>query len=65
MRESGGDLDAFRALVAANPDYLAEGFSFMRARYGDIEGYMTKALGLSQQELTSLEKRIVHTLQDA
>jgi protein-tyrosine phosphatase len=59
MRESGGDLEAFKALVNADPDYLAEAFAHMRALYGDIEGYLTKGLGLSQAELASLEARIV------
>ncbi|MDP2287624.1 MAG: tyrosine-protein phosphatase [Actinomycetota bacterium] len=61
VRASGGDLEAFSALVNADPDYLAEAFSFMHARYGDIEGYLTKALGLTQQELARLENRIVRT----
>ncbi|MDO8733196.1 MAG: tyrosine-protein phosphatase [Actinomycetota bacterium] len=59
VRVSGGDLEAFKALVNANPDYLAEAFAFMRARYGNIEGYMTNALGFSQAELAALEGRIV------
>jgi len=62
VRSSGGDVDAFRALVNANPDYLAEAFAFMRMRYGNIEGYMTNGLGFSQQELAMLESRIVVTI---
>lgn len=62
VRSSGGDVDAFRALVNANPDYLAEAFAFMRMQYGNVEGYMTNGLGFSQQELAVLENRIVITI---
>lgn len=61
VREAGGDLEALKALVNANPDYLAEAFAFMRSNFGDIEGYLTNALGLSHAELLALEGRIVTT----
>ena len=60
--ESGGDVEAFRALVNADPDYLAEAFAFMRAEFGDIEGYASRALGLSPDELALLRDRIVEAL---
>ncbi len=58
VRASGGDLEAFKALVAADPDYLAEAFAFMRKLYGDIESYLINGLGLSMHELSSLEARL-------
>lgn len=61
VRAAGGDVDAFKALVNADPDYLAEAFACMRESYGDIEAYLSKALGLSQEELDQLEMRIVHS----
>ncbi|MDO9486527.1 MAG: tyrosine-protein phosphatase [Actinomycetota bacterium] len=59
VRAAGGDLEAFKALVNANPDYLAAAFEHMRALYGNIEGYMAKGLGLTPQELVLLESRVV------
>ncbi len=61
VRASGGDLEAFKALVAADPDYLAEAFACMRTQYGDIESYMVNGLGLSADELVKLEARLVAT----
>ena len=59
VRASGGDLVALKALVSADPDYLAEAFAFMRKEFGDVESYMSMGLGLSQDELSRLHGRVV------
>lgn len=59
VRNSGGDVDAFLALINSHPDYLNAAFTHVKSKYGDIEGYLIEGLGLSSQELAALESRLV------
>ncbi|MFA7324568.1 MAG: tyrosine-protein phosphatase [Candidatus Nanopelagicales bacterium] len=59
VRDSGGDVEAFLAVVDAHPDYLGAAFEFMGSEYGDVEGYLIKGLGLSERDLAALERRLV------
>ena len=59
VKISGGDMEAFMAVVSSNGDYLAEGFSTLRSRYGDISRYFSEGLGLTDHELQQLQNRIL------
>lgn len=59
VRSSGGDVDAFLALINSHPDYMDAAFAHVKSLYGDIEGYLVEGLGLSTQELAALERRLV------
>jgi protein-tyrosine phosphatase len=59
VRRSGGDIDAFLALINSDPDYLDAAFAHVKLKYGDLEGYLIEGLGLSPQELIALERRLV------
>jgi len=58
-QESGADMEALRALIDAHPDYLMAAFERMDAQYGDIEGYLRQGLGMTADELTALQARLV------
>lgn len=59
VKNSGGDMEAFMAVVSSNGDYLAEGFSTLRSSYGDTASYFAEGLGLTDHELQQLESRIL------
>lgn len=47
-----------RALMKVRPDYLGAGLDQLKARYGDIEGYLSKGLGLSAATVQRLRERL-------
>ena len=59
VKKSGGDLEAFMAVVSSNGDYLVEGFKTLRSTYGNTANYFVDGLGLSNQDLEVLESRIL------
>lgn len=59
VRNSGGDVEGFLALINANPDYLDAAFTLVKSKYGDVEGYLINGLGLTESELVELEGRLV------
>lgn len=48
--------EAMRALLEVRPSYIEAAFEQMEQDYGSVEGYLTKGLGLSQQDLQQLKK---------
>jgi protein-tyrosine phosphatase len=50
--------DVERALMKLQPDYLGAGLAELEARYGDIEGYLSKGLGLSSATVQRLRERL-------
>ncbi len=50
--------DVQRALMTVKQDYLAAGLDELKARYGDIEGYLSKGLGLSAATIQRLRDRL-------
>ena len=59
VKNAGGDVEAFMAVVSSNADYLAEAFTTVEATYGDIERYFVQGLGLNDDELALLERRLL------
>jgi protein-tyrosine phosphatase len=59
VKNSGGDLEAFMAVVSSNGDYLVEGFATLRSAYGDTSRYFAEGLGLTDNELKQLQSRIL------
>lgn len=55
----GGSAEAIRALMAVEPEYLDAALDEVRSSYGDIDGYFTRGLGLSSQQLKSLWTRFL------
>lgn len=47
-----------RALGRVQPDYLGAGLDELKARYGDIDGYLSKGLGLSTATIQQLRERL-------
>jgi protein-tyrosine phosphatase len=50
--------DVKRALMRVESDYLGAGLDELKARYGDIDGYLTKGLGLSESTVQRLIERL-------
>jgi protein-tyrosine phosphatase len=59
VKKSGGDLEAFMAVVSSNGDYLVEGFKTLRSTYGNTVSYFVDGLGFNNQDLEVLERRIL------
>lgn len=59
-RKSGGKQAAAirRALVEVDASYLRAGLTEIKERYGDLEGYLTEGLGLSQDTIDTLRARL-------
>lgn len=47
-----------RALMRVEADYLGAGLDALEARYGDIDGYLSKGLGLSSATVQRLRDRL-------
>jgi protein-tyrosine phosphatase len=47
-----------RALMKVRPDYLGAGLDQLKARYGGIEGYLSKGLGRSAATVQRLRERL-------
>jgi protein-tyrosine phosphatase len=50
--------DVERALMKVQSDYLGAGLDELTARYGDIDGYLSKGLGLSAATVQRLRERL-------
>ncbi|HEY3549234.1 MAG TPA: tyrosine-protein phosphatase [Propionicimonas sp.] len=50
--------DVERALMKVRSDYLGAGLDELKARYGDIDGYLSKGLGLSAAAVQRLRDRL-------
>jgi protein-tyrosine phosphatase len=48
-----------KAMWAADPVYIAAALDAVTRRYGSIDGYMRKALGLSDAEIRRLRRRLI------
>lgn len=48
-----------KAMWAADPAYVEAALDAVKQRYGSIDGYMRKALGLSDPEIARLRKRLL------
>lgn len=59
-RKSGGKQAAAikRALVEVDASYLQAGLTELKDRYGDLGGYLTEGLGLSQDTIDTLRARL-------
>jgi protein-tyrosine phosphatase len=57
--EAGGDQGALQTMVDVHPEYLDAALTEMAERYGDIEGYLRRGLGLSDDELQALSQRLL------
>lgn len=59
LRSSGRTAaEVERALIRVQPDYLGAGLDEVEARYGDLDGYLTKGLGLSAATVQRLRDRL-------
>lgn len=47
-----------RALLQVDASYLQAGLDEMRARFGDLDGYLTEGLGLSKETIATLRARL-------
>lgn len=47
-----------RARLQVDASYIEAGLAEIRARYGDLEGYLTRGLGLSEQTVETLRARL-------
>jgi protein-tyrosine phosphatase len=47
-----------RALMKVQPDYLGAGLDELKSQFGDIEGYLSKGLGLSAATVQRLRERL-------
>lgn len=59
IAEAGIDADLFRPVMEQSRTYLQTSFDAVAKDYGDMEGYATKALGLSDATITSLRTRLI------
>lgn len=59
FREVGGDPELLRPIVGVQESYLESALEQMRASYGDIEGYFTQGLGLSEETVATLRAYLV------
>ena len=51
--------DTQKAMWAADPAYITAALDAVNRRYGSIDGYMRKALGLSDMEIARLRQRLL------
>ena len=58
---NGVDPELIRPVLTVHESMLQAAIDDMRARYGDIEGYFTDGLGLSQTRLATLRARFTTT----
>lgn len=58
---AGGDSDALAALFEVREEYLDAAWNELAARYRDLDGYFTRALGLSDDVLSVLRARIANS----
>lgn len=56
---AGGDPDLLRPALGVDRTYLEAAFEEMQTRFGSLEGYMTKGLGLSEATLDALRNALV------
>lgn len=47
-----------RALLQVDASYLRAGLTELKARYGDLDGYLTRGLGLSDDTIDTLRSRL-------
>jgi protein-tyrosine phosphatase len=59
FREVGGDPALLQPIVGVQESYLESALEQMRASYGDIEGYFTRALGLSTETVARLRAALL------
>jgi len=55
---SGAQPEVRKALMAADPDYINSALDALERQYGSIDSYMRQALGLTDQEIASLRRRL-------
>lgn len=55
----GGDPDLLKPVVGVQREFLEAARDEMTSKYGDIETYFTKGLGLSSQTIDTLRKELV------
>lgn len=56
---AGGDPQLLLPIIGVQESYLESALEQMRSAYGDIEGYFTEALGLSNETVASLRSALV------
>lgn len=59
LAEAGIDADLFRPVMEQSRDYLDASFQAVAEDFGDMEGYATKALGLSATTIETLRTRLI------
>lgn len=57
--KAGGDQGSLQTMVDVHPEYLDAGLTSMAERYGDIEGYFRRGLGLGDDDLQALSQRLL------
>ena len=55
----GGDAQALAHMMIVEPDYLDAALTLMRARFGGLEGYLERGLGLDANDVDLLRQRLL------
>lgn len=50
---------ALAAVIASDPDYLVAGLSTVEAKYGSVQGYAQRRLGMTDEEIAALRRHLV------
>lgn len=51
--------EAYQVLLGVQPSFLQTGLDAMKAQYGDVDGYLSKGLGLDAATIEKLKKKLV------
>ena len=55
----GGDAQSLAHMMIVEPDYLDAALTLMRARFGDLDGYLERGLGLDADDVDRLRRRLL------
>lgn len=59
FRAAGGDPDLLLPLLGVRREYLQAALDEMRSRFGDVEGYFRRGLGLAGGDVDALRRRLL------
>ena len=53
------ELEVMRSLLEVRPEYLQAALDAMKQRYGSVDGYLRKGLGITPRERAAFQQRML------
>ena len=60
MKQSGMNENSIKAMLAANPTYLAATFKTINDQYGSMDSFLTSQMGLTPDKLATLRTKYLN-----